>query len=481
VLDDLSDFIAPSQACVKPMQIDPKRTSLLIELEDDSGGGPSSNARQGTQAVAKVTLNDCLACSGCVTSAETVLIGQQSAGEFLTQLRTPRTVVVSISPASRASLAAHYALSSVDAFDALARAFRQLGCTHVFDCGLAADISLIESAAEFIHRFATAQAHGRVAARLPLMSSSCPGWICYAEKVHGETMLPHVSTVKSPQQVMGTLVRHGIDSVVEGHARLYHCTVMPCFDKKLEASRTDFARPDDAELRDVDCVLSSAEVVAMLAEAAIDVAAPPRRAETPSAEAQYAFFSNVDVAARTFRAAPGGSGGYCEYIFRTAARELFGVHLPDEQPLPWTEGRNADMRELKLLVDGEVKLSFACAHGFRNIQNIVRKVKSGKCSYDYVELMACPSGCLNGGGQVRPPADGRESGKQRLAVVQQLHHESAGEARLGWPRMDDERLGALFAPGALLSGGPMSDAAHAQLHTQYHAREKFSSGLNIKW
>jgi len=437
VLDDMSDFIAPAQACVLPMQIDARRTAMQIEVED-SDRAP---------AVAKVTLTDCLACSGCVTSAETVLIGQQSMLEFLSQLRAGRVVIVSISPAARASLAAHYSLTSMQAFAALTLAFGRLGCGHVLDCGLGSDISLLESAAEFVDRFRAAREGGR-AGQLPLLSSSCPGWICYAEKVHGVTLLPFISRVKSPQQVMGSLVRALLEGEEQGSAaggeagRAYHCAVMPCFDKKLEASRTDFSDKDDPERRDVDCVLSSAEVTAMLREAAIEVralglpdsSAPglpdsstpgipdssltesvspgsgipgsvvPRAGGSVVAQAAAAFqlaqLSNVDVAAGAFRVPPGGAGGYCEFVFRVAALELFGIAIPDEQPLPWTEGRNADLREVRLVVDGEVRLTFATAHGFRNIQNVVRKMKGGKCAYDYVEVMACPGGCLNGGGQV---------------------------------------------------------------------------------
>lgn len=612
LLDDLSDFIAPSQACIKPMQIDAQRTNAMrIELEDDTAadGSRAQRAPAAGEAVAKVTLNDCLACSGCVTSAETVLIGQQSVTEFLSHIPAARAVVVSISQAARASLAVHYSLSSLRLFRALRVAFGMLGCEYVIDLGLASDISLVESAAEFIHRYraaggrkrapagavasagaagtagaaagrlaaasGSAAAEGTVAAEpcLPVISSSCPGWICYVEKVHGK-LLPHVSAVKSAQQIMGTLVRRlaeaGPRAPVAAAGGVYHCAVMPCFDKKLEASRPDFADPqgppgqaaDAGGRRDVDCVLSTAELVELFAQRQIDIAAiaaalpategsaggsgdgrtaieggtggslgraegggglcgvawegsgsdgvasasgrsaacaPPAPlsagggaggGRVGQADSDLAALrelavaaNNVDLASASFRAPPGGSGGYAEFIFRTAAAELFGVHFAPEAQMAWEPVRgNADLRELKLELHGEVVLRFAAAHGFRNVQNVVQKLSKGRCSYDYVEFMACPSGCLNGGGQVRPAVGSGESGKQRLARVREAHHASGGEARLGWPApADDTRLRALYAPGGLLEGGPMSAASQLHLHTQYHAREKFQSGLSIQW
>ena len=93
------------------------------------------------------------------------------------------------------------------------------------------------------------------------------------------------------------------------------------------------------------------------------------------------------------------SNGYLEYVYRRASSEFFGVQLPPHIPLEYVQGRNKDLREVTLKADdGRTLLKFAQAYGFRNIQNVIRKIKQGKCDYDYVELMACPSGCVNGGG-----------------------------------------------------------------------------------
>ena len=246
-----SDFISPSLACVKPMQIDkskPNRHILRLEgLQDEQ--------EVAVRATAKVTLNDCLACSGCITSAETVLVTQQSTAEFLRCVGSFEHVYVSLSPAARAAIAVHNGLSLRETHGRLTAFFKGLGCHRVLDNGLASDLNLLQTAAEFIHRFrasapAPAAASGASdgdaamplaprsdALPLPLLTSSCPGWVCYAEKVVGASVMPHMSLVKSPQQIMGTLLKYGYGAAHGTPPEaVYHVSVMPCFDKKLEAS-----------------------------------------------------------------------------------------------------------------------------------------------------------------------------------------------------------------------------------------------------
>lgn len=102
------------------------------------------------------------------------------------------------------------------------------------------------------------------------------------------------------------------------------------------------------------------------------------------------------------------SNGYLEYIFRRAAKEIFGVQIDPTQPLEYIQGKNKDLKECVLELNNIVVLRFSAAYGFRNIQNIIRNIKRGRCDYDYVEIMACPGGCLNGGGQIKPKEMGME-------------------------------------------------------------------------
>ncbi|RUS16273.1 nuclear prelamin A recognition factor-like protein [Endogone sp. FLAS-F59071] len=350
VLADLNDFISPSQACIKPVEVKTTRkdndsqTSIKI---DDTGGyyEVTQDGEETRLEKASITLNDCLACSGCITSAESVLVAQQSNEELYNILKnnqmalinntpeTHRTIVVSVSPQSRASLAVKYNLTPLQIARRLTYFLKRLGAHHVFDTSVSRDFSLVESAREFVERYCQNQANQPVAeaveqkprrrtgrdetsaARstdLPMLASSCPGWICYAEKTHGY-VLPHISVVKSPQQVMGSIVKeylagkwsvkYGGDFVLLGRGRwgavvmlrkfqvssrltlfildvncrpnqIYHVCVMPCYDKKLEASRPDFY--DEAyATRDVDCVITTGEIDKMLEQQGTDLRTLP--------------------------------------------------------------------------------------------------------------------------------------------------------------------------------------------------------------
>jgi iron only hydrogenase large subunit-like protein len=195
---------------------------------------------------------------------------------------------------------------------------------------------------------------------------------------------------------------------------------------------------------------------------------------------------------------PGGSGGYMEYIFRTAARELFNQEIPLDQPLPIVQGRNADIKECSLMVNGQRVLRFAAAYGFRNIQGLMRKIKINRCEYDYVEVMACPSGCINGGGQMKPTtqsngvvisgSDGVEnkvgSTSSSHQSVQQLieqleityHNSEYLEPRLPQLNSSVEELYREW-----IQGPPGSENSKIILHTKYHVREKTVASAISDW
>ena len=257
-----SDFITPSLACVKPMQIDKAKPNRVLKLE-----GLQDEPEEAQRKVARITLNDCLACAGCITSAETVLVSQQSIAEFQRMLQAAEAydlVVVSLSAAARAAISVHTGLGLRETHGRLTAFLKSVGCHCVLDCGVAADLGLLQLAAEFVQRYraakqpnagATAAAATASLAQapiagagaglpLPLLTSSCPGWVCYAEKVHGSYILPHLSRVKSAQQIAGTLLKYGHAAAIGvAPERVCHVSVMPCFDKKLEAARDDFFNP----------------------------------------------------------------------------------------------------------------------------------------------------------------------------------------------------------------------------------------------
>ncbi|KAJ7989715.1 hypothetical protein DPEC_G00307400 [Dallia pectoralis] len=413
---------------------------------------------------AKISLNDCLACSGCITSAESVLITQQSHEEIYKVLRNnkagvpeQKVVVVSVSPQSRASLAARYSLSSSEAGRRLTGFFKGLGVRYVFDTSFSRSFSLLESQREFIERFRRRD-HDKQA--LPMLASACPGWICYAEKTHGEFILPYVSTTRSPQQMMGSLVKGFLAGQLDlSPEQIFHVTVMPCYDKKLEASRPDFYLKE-AETREVDCVITSGEVLKMLEEEKLSLS------DVESAPLDTMFSS---VCGEEFTGHAGsGSGGYLHHVFIHAATQLFGEEVKE---LTYKTLKNRDFQEVTLEKDGVVLLRFAATYGFRNIQNLVQKLKRGKSPYHFVEVMACPSGCLNGGGQVKPLPE--QDNKELLQRVEDLYR-----AEQCVVPEEEQRVADIYHTWL---HGVGEERARELLHTQYHAVEKTNNGLLVKW
>ena len=348
-----------------------------------------------------------------------------------------QVLVVSISPQTRASFAAKYQLSPLEVAKKLTTLFKTVASpsvVHVFDTSFARDLSLMATLQDLQRRLSLdkilerrnvqqqqqqqqQEQSERSPMLLPMLASACPGWICYAEKTQGDVVLPYISATRSPQQMMGWLVKEYFASALPFHGTtatmrqtIYHCSIMPCFDKKLEASRSDFTIDN---VRDVDCVLSSGELEVMLQEYGQPLAdIPPSSLDRP--------FWNVVVDPATQQetlvgTAGTGSGGYVDYLIQSVARQLREEASLQVDIVKQT-GRNSDVTEYAITLDGRVLVRMATAYGFRNIQNVVRrlkqkpsamrrKVSSDKASwemYDFVEVMACPSGCINGGGQLKP-------------------------------------------------------------------------------
>ncbi|XP_063225793.1 probable cytosolic Fe-S cluster assembly factor v1g210509 isoform X2 [Bacillus rossius redtenbacheri] len=393
-LANVKSVAVSSKECIKPVKIQKTEsgTGAKITIQDDGAYVHLSKGRETRLQKVEISLSDCLACSGCITSAESVLVAQQSHEEVVRvfrenqQLRQSgrpeeaKLLVVSLSVQPVLSLAARYGLSPGECAERLSGYFKSLGADLVLDSTVADDLALLESQREFVERFQAAQEGPENAAtQLPMLASSCPGWVCYAEKTHGSFILPYISTTKSPQQIMGSLVKGHLGRPPQ---QVYHVTLMPCYDKKLEASREEFVN-HDLGTRDVDCVITAIELEQLLQAEGVELGGVgPASLDCPWGAAQGLWSHRGS-----------GSGGYADHIFTHAAKELFGEEVPAVQ---FRTLRNPDFREAVLEKDGEVVLRFAIANGFRNIQNLVQKMKRGKTAYHYVEVMACPSGAAAG-------------------------------------------------------------------------------------
>ncbi|KAJ1978428.1 Cytosolic Fe-S cluster assembly factor nar1 [Dimargaris xerosporica] len=539
-LADLNDYIAPSQACIKPVQID-KSATEGNEIKVDSTGDYYEVGRDGSEtklAATSISLNDCLACSGCITSAESVLIAMQSHHEFLSVLAANeqakaqgdkdavRVIVVSLSPQVIVSFAAKYGTTPTEAARRLAAVMRSLGVDFVFETGFARDLALMRIAQEFVDRYrqskvAAMPPSSSTPSALPMLASACPGWICYAEKSQPHA-LPYISCTKSPQQVMGAMIKSFVGQQLPTFAarspvkrntpalradpvsphQIYHLCVMPCYDKKLEASRPDFVVAN-SDAKEVDCVISAGELELLLQEQGVQFD------QVPGAPLDSMLTKHLLEATSTTRgadwtlarAAGSSSGGYLEFILAHAARALFGLDLQANQIdrdnnsayIQTRTVRNPDFREVTLMLpDGTAGLKFAATYGFRNIQTLVRKLKLGRCPYQFVEVMACPSGCINGGGQLHTAsASAGSSSNSPVPIAPEIrlmspkewvqHCESMYRAL---PTQDPARnaqlaelLAAWLGPDGIRSAG-----ADQWLQTSYRAvEEQPSATVAVNW
>ncbi|KAF9365256.1 hypothetical protein BGX34_010733 [Mortierella sp. NVP85] len=550
-LSDLNDFISPSQACIKPVEVT-KTSNTQGSIKVDNTGSYYEVSQDGLETkleTATISLNDCLACSGCITSAESVLVTLQSQEELYSILKQNkiaietndpgkhRTVVISISPQTRASFAAKYNQTPLQVARKLTWFFKNLGVHSVFDTSFSRDLSLLETGREFVTRYKKAvekgiikppHANGSVPsssqtegedmdlddqqetkaakapkkriirrgaagandepavavdkeAAMPMLASACPGWICYAEKTHGY-ILPYISETKSPQQIMGSMVKYHFGSQLGLNPdQIYHVCVMPCYDKKLEASRSDFYS-DLYSTRDVDCVITSTEVEKMFAEQGqTDMNSFGELNLDPGYNSVVKDpITGMDQL--LVGASGNASGGFLEYLMQYAAKELFGIDGIDVDKSLGVEVktvRNADFKEVTLEAPGlsEPLLKFAAAYGFRNIQNLVRKVKTGKSPYHFVEVMACPSGCINGGGQLKPPGDNYANIplKDWIAQADQQYRNGV----LARKPEENPILEQLYLEWL---GGVDTPKARQQLRTGYRAVEQnLVNPLTVKW
>lgn len=344
-----------------------------------------------------------------MTSAETVLLSSANLDAVRSTLiesspaeRAKLRVVVALSQQAVASLAVEIGLGLQACAEALAGFFQNhLGADAVIDVAFARHLVHAEAGAEFVRRYRARE--GLVVA------SACPGWVTYAEKTQGEAVLGRISEVRSPQAVVGGLA--GMVLGEEGRRTWVLC-VMPCHDKKIEA-----ARFEEAGEREVGAVLTAGEVLDLAREMDVDLK-----------EVQRGALDDRFSVGRGFGTRTGsGSGGYAEYVLRVAAKEILGVEM--EEVAMEKVSRSGDVRSITVKSeDGKRQLRFGTAYGFRSLQSVLRKVRQGKCEYDYIELMACPGGCNNGGGQVPEESGDKKAMAAQLEEVEKVYMETENEA-----------------------------------------------------
>ena len=402
--------------------------------------GRGSRAKVGTAFDTGLNVSSCVNCGQCISVCPTAALHEQSHNKLVAEaLRDPsKTVVVQHAPSISVTIAEEFGLRpGTDAAGAMVTALRMMGFDAVFDTSFTADLTVMEEASELVERV-------RTGGTLPLLSSCSPGWVKFVE-----TFYPHrianLSTCKSPQQMLGAIVKtywaeqRGLDP-----KNVFSVSVMPCTAKKFEAGRPTMGRDGIA---DVDAVLTTRELARMIKLYGIDLAGlASGSADNP--------FGKRSSAGKLF----GASGGVAEAALRTAFHLLTGSELPMKsvKELRGLEG----VKELSVDVAG-LKVGVAVVSGLGNARALLDQIDAGRDDLHFVEVMTCPGGCINGGGQ--PLKTDPKALKARMKVLYDIDRDD--NLRTAHDNPYIQELYERFL------GKPLGHESHRLLHTHYQARE----------
>ncbi|MGI6751967.1 MAG: NADH-dependent [FeFe] hydrogenase, group A6 [Anaerovoracaceae bacterium] len=395
---------------------------------------------------------DCVYCGQCIEACPVAALKEKSnIDDVWAAIEDPdKYVVVQTAPAVRASLGEEFGLPvGTRVTGKMFAALKRLGFDKVFDTDFTADLTIIEEGTELLGRITKG-------GTLPMITSCSPGWIRYCELNYPE-FLDNLSTCKSPQQMMGALVKsyfaekEGIDP-----EKIVSVSIMPCTSKKTEAKRPELGQ---GELSDIDYVLTTRELGDMIKQARI------RFTELPDEEPDKMMGESTGAGVIF-----GATGGVMEAALRTVADILTGEDLPnvDYHVARGLEGVKEATVTLPIGgTDTEVKV--AVAHGTANAAKVLDAVKAGEKDYHFIEVMACPGGCVHGGGQSIVCAKERIDINPKLNRAAALYEEDV--MKRARKSHKNEEVKALYDEYLKEANGELS---HKLLHTHYFPREAYA-------
>lgn len=354
-------------------------------------------------------------------------------------------VVVQTAPAVRVALGEEFGMPiGTRVTSNMIASLRRLGFAKIFDTDTAADLTIMEEGTELLNRI-------KNGGKLPLITSCSPGWIKFCEHNFPE-FLDNLSTCKSPHEMFGAILKSyyaekmGIDP-----AKIFVVSIMPCTAKKFEAQRPELA---STGYPDVDVVLTTRELARMIREAGIDFTElPERHFDDPMGEATGA--------AVIF----GATGGVMEAALRTVAELLEGKSLDN---IEYTAVRGVEGIKEATIEAGGMKIKAAVAHGTGNARKLLERIKKGEAEYHFIEVMACPGGCVNGGGQPIQPSQVRSWIDLRAERARAIYDEDKSLPIR--KSHENTRMMKLYEE---YFDHPGSHKAHELLHTHYAERENY--------
>lgn len=396
------------------------------------------------------SLNDvnCTFCGQCIQACPTAALHEKYSTDIVFEkLRDPDTyVIVQTAPAVRVALGEEFGMPiGTNVTGKMVAALKRLGFDKVFDTNTGADFTIMEEGTELIERLNKNEG-------LPMITSCCPGWIKYIEMNYPEN-IPNLSTCKSPHEMFGALLKTYYATKEKiNPEKIFVVSVMPCIAKKYERQREEMK---DKGLEDVDAVITTRELARMIKKANIEFT-----------QLEDEVFDNPMGEATGAAAIFGVTGGVAEAALRTVSEIVTGKEL---EKVEFKAVRGKEGIKKATVSIGKKDVKVAIAHGLSNAQEIMEEIKSGKADYQFVEIMACPGGCIMGGGQPIKSAKTRETvdvHKKRANALYSIDEKNT-------MRKSHENPIVKKVYKEFLSE-PCSHLSHELLHTSYQAKNKYN-------
>jgi formate dehydrogenase major subunit len=395
----------------------------------------------GTKSGLPLNKTDCVSCGQCVNACPCgALEFRRERNKVFRAIHDPEKIVVAfVAPAVRSVVSTHFGIPFDQASPFMAGLLKLIGFDKVFDFTFAADLTIVEETTEFLTRVESKGV-------MPQFTSCCPGWVNFVERRYPE-LIPHLSTCKSPQQMMGATVRnHFSEWLKVPKEKLYIVSIVPCLAKKFEAARPEFSVKG---LRDVDAVMTSGELIEMIKLGRIDMSA----VQMSEFDDPYRQVSGAGILF-------GASGGVAEAALRMAVEKLTGE--PRTSRLEFEEVRGFAGVKESMVDAGGAHLRVAVISGLHNAEPLIKQIIAGKkVGYDLIEVMACPGGCICGAGHPVPEKIDTLENRQKILV----NIDKISKYRKSQENPDILRLYKDYY------GSANSEKAHHLLHTHYAAHD----------